>query len=103
MMLLRVCALSSLPCEAVLATRLTSLAIAEEFRVLHGSYADTQPERYNQTQPRDKRKKGFLSGDARKRDMAMNTTMGVIMGETFAKVCAMARGLCGDVLARRSC
>jgi len=74
------------------ASPLTSAALraalhAEEFRVLHGSYADTQPQRYNQTQPRDKRKKGFLSGDARKRDMAMNTTMGVIMGETFHKVC----------------
>jgi len=55
--------------------------------VLLGKYADTQPQKYNATQPRDKRKKGFLSGDARKRDMAMNTTMGTIMGETFSKVC----------------
>jgi len=61
--------------------------VAEEFRVLLGKYTDTQPQKYNATQPRDKRKKGFLSGDARKRDMAMNTTMGTIMGETFLKVC----------------
>ena len=34
----------------------------EEFQVLHGKYTDTQPQRYNETQPREKRKKGFLSG-----------------------------------------
>jgi hypothetical protein len=32
-----------------------------------------------------------LAGDARKRDMAMNTTMGVIMGETFHKELAMQK------------
>ncbi len=35
---------------------------AEEFRVLHGKYSDTQPQRYLETQPMDKRKRGFLSG-----------------------------------------
>jgi hypothetical protein len=35
---------------------------AEEFLVLHGKYTDTQPQRYLETQPIDKRKKGFLSG-----------------------------------------
>ena len=34
----------------------------EEFQVLLGKYADTQPQRYLQTQPREKRKQGFLSG-----------------------------------------
>jgi hypothetical protein len=38
---------------------------AEEFLVLHGKYSDTQPQRYLETQPIDKRKKGFLSGRRR--------------------------------------
>ena len=41
---------------------LTIWSFTEEFQVLLGKYADTQPQRYLQTQPREKRKKGFLSG-----------------------------------------
>lgn len=40
----------------------------KEFQVIGGDYASTQPQRYLKTQPRDLRKKGFLSGDASKRD-----------------------------------
>lgn len=60
-------------------------AFFSKFLLLAGKFADTQPIRYLEREPPDKRKKGFLSGDARKRDMAMNATMGNIMSDTITK------------------
>jgi hypothetical protein len=53
--------------------------------LLGGKYEETQPTRYRVTQPRDGRKKGFLSGDAQKRDMCMNTCMNAIQTQTITK------------------
>ena len=53
--------------------------------MLGGKYEETQPTRYRVTQPRDGRKKGFLSGDAQKRDMCMNTCMNAIQTQTITK------------------
>ncbi len=50
----------------------------KEFQVMTGKYSDSQPQRYSQTQPRDTRKKGFLSGDAAKRDEGMNSMVCVV-------------------------
>jgi len=67
------------------AGRTANTYFTKEFRVLQGKYSDTQPQRYLETQPMEKRKRGFLSGDARKRDLSMNATMSVILGDTYNK------------------
>lgn len=56
---------------------------AAEYPLLGGVYQETQPTRYRITQPRDKRKSGFLSQDASKRDVCMNMTMNTIQNQVL--------------------
>ncbi|KAJ1490459.1 hypothetical protein T484DRAFT_1777179 [Baffinella frigidus] len=73
-----------------------------EYPLLGGVYQETQPTRYRITQPRDKRKSGFLSQDASKRDVCMNMTMNTIQNQTIIKEERANRASRNQLVARQA-